>query len=58
MDTDTLPSPLIRQQLRVAAGLTQAEVADAIGAKRKQPAYKLLPRSRLTTFRSYQWPRS
>ncbi|MFI8343973.1 helix-turn-helix transcriptional regulator [Streptomyces sp. NPDC085639] len=34
MDTDTLPSPHVRQQLRLAAGLTQAEVADAIGVQR------------------------
>ncbi|MCT2546237.1 helix-turn-helix domain-containing protein [Streptomyces atratus] len=34
VDDDTLPSPHIRQCLRVTAGLTQAEVADAIGVKR------------------------
>ncbi|WP_079168107.1 helix-turn-helix transcriptional regulator [Streptomyces colonosanans] len=34
VDADTLPSPHVRQQLRVAAGLTQAEVAHAIGVKR------------------------
>lgn len=34
VDADTLPSPRVRQQLRVAAGLTQAEVADAIGVQR------------------------
>ncbi|MEU7649883.1 helix-turn-helix transcriptional regulator [Streptomyces huasconensis] len=34
VDDDTLPSPRVRQQLRVTAGLTQAEVADAIGVKR------------------------
>ncbi|MEV8529278.1 helix-turn-helix domain-containing protein [Streptomyces sp. NPDC052000] len=34
VDADILPSPQVRQQLRVAAGLTQAEVADAIGVKR------------------------
>lgn len=31
---DTLPQPNVRQQLRLAAGLTQAEVADAIGVQR------------------------
>ncbi|UDM05547.1 helix-turn-helix transcriptional regulator [Streptomyces longhuiensis] len=31
---DMLPSPHIRQQLRRAAGLTQQEVADAVGVKR------------------------
>ncbi|MEU5403615.1 helix-turn-helix domain-containing protein [Streptomyces sp. NPDC005963] len=34
VEEDTLPSPQVRQQLRLAAGLTQAEVADAIGVKR------------------------
>ncbi|MFJ8017403.1 helix-turn-helix transcriptional regulator [Streptomyces sp. NPDC096339] len=34
VDADTLPTPRVRQQLRVAAGLTQAEVADAIGVQR------------------------
>ncbi|MFE3430414.1 helix-turn-helix transcriptional regulator [Streptomyces sp. NPDC059171] len=34
VDDDTLPSPRVRQHLRVMAGLTQAEVADAIGVKR------------------------
>ncbi|MEU5499494.1 helix-turn-helix transcriptional regulator [Streptomyces griseofuscus] len=34
VDADTLPSPRVRQQLRVAAGLTQEEVARAIGVKR------------------------
>jgi HTH-type transcriptional regulator/antitoxin MqsA len=34
VDADTLPSPRVRQQLRVSAGLTQAEVAEAIGVKR------------------------
>jgi HTH-type transcriptional regulator/antitoxin MqsA len=34
VDADTLPAPPVRQQLRVAAGLTQAEVADAIGVQR------------------------
>lgn len=29
-----LPTPQVRQQLRLAAGLTQAEVAEAIGVKR------------------------
>ncbi|MFD3781600.1 helix-turn-helix transcriptional regulator [Streptomyces sp. NPDC058612] len=30
----TLPTLRVRQQLRLAAGLTQAEVAEAIGVKR------------------------
>ncbi|MER6058915.1 helix-turn-helix domain-containing protein [Streptomyces albidoflavus] len=34
VDDDTLPAPEVRQRLRVTAGLTQAEVADAIGVKR------------------------
>ncbi|MFJ2170380.1 helix-turn-helix transcriptional regulator [Streptomyces griseofuscus] len=34
VDADILPSPRVRQQLRVAAGLTQEEVAHAIGVKR------------------------
>ncbi|MFF7975825.1 helix-turn-helix domain-containing protein [Streptomyces sp. NPDC007905] len=34
VDAGTLPSPRVRQQLRVAAGLTQAEVAHAIGVQR------------------------
>ncbi|MEU2608858.1 helix-turn-helix transcriptional regulator [Streptomyces albus] len=34
VDADTLPSPRVRQRLRVAAGLTQAEVANAIGVQR------------------------
>ncbi|AXE27923.1 transcriptional regulator (plasmid) [Streptomyces globosus] len=34
VEEDTLPSPRVRQQLRLAAGLTQAEVADAIGVQR------------------------
>ncbi|MET9325107.1 helix-turn-helix domain-containing protein [Streptomyces sp. NPDC003038] len=34
VEEDTLPAPQIRQQLRLAAGLTQAEVADAIGVQR------------------------
>ncbi|WP_432068622.1 helix-turn-helix transcriptional regulator [Streptomyces sp. C10-9-1] len=34
VDANILPSPHVRQQLRVAAGLTQAEVADAIGVQR------------------------
>ncbi|WP_407842104.1 helix-turn-helix domain-containing protein (plasmid) [Streptomyces sp. DSM 116496] len=29
-----LPSPPIRQQLRLAAGLTQTQVADAVGVKK------------------------
>ncbi|MFE3865973.1 helix-turn-helix domain-containing protein [Streptomyces goshikiensis] len=29
-----LPSPLVRQQLRIAAGLTQTQVADAVGVKK------------------------
>lgn len=31
---DVLPSPRVRQKLRLAAGLTQQEVADAVGVKR------------------------
>jgi HTH-type transcriptional regulator/antitoxin MqsA len=31
---DVLPPPHVRQQLRLAAGLTQQEVADAVGVKR------------------------
>ncbi|MFJ3213841.1 helix-turn-helix transcriptional regulator [Streptomyces flaveolus] len=31
---DVLPAPRVRQQLRLAAGLTQQEVADAVGVKR------------------------
>ncbi|WP_316959641.1 helix-turn-helix domain-containing protein [Streptomyces sp. TRM68367] len=34
VDADTLPPPHIRQELRIAANLTQAEVAEAIGVKR------------------------
>ncbi|MFE3584420.1 helix-turn-helix transcriptional regulator [Streptomyces vinaceus] len=34
VEEDTLPTPQVRQQLRLAAGLTQTEVADAIGVKR------------------------
>ncbi|MDV5143195.1 helix-turn-helix transcriptional regulator [Streptomyces sp. SBC-4] len=34
VDADTLPPPHVRQQLRVAANLTQAEIAEAIGVKR------------------------
>ncbi|MEU6680940.1 helix-turn-helix transcriptional regulator [Streptomyces sp. NPDC046925] len=34
VDDATLPPPSVRQQLRIAAGLTQAEVADAIGVQR------------------------
>ncbi|MFK0223285.1 helix-turn-helix transcriptional regulator [Streptomyces vinaceus] len=34
VDEGTLPAPQVRQQLRLAAGLTQAEVADAIGVQR------------------------
>ncbi|MCX5207577.1 helix-turn-helix domain-containing protein [Streptomyces sp. NBC_00237] len=34
VEEDTLPAPQVRQQLRLAAGLTQAEVAEAIGVKR------------------------
>ncbi|WSP96040.1 helix-turn-helix domain-containing protein (plasmid) [Streptomyces sp. NBC_01233] len=34
VDADTLPPPRVRQQLRVAGGLTQAEVAEAIGVQR------------------------
>ncbi|MET8751343.1 helix-turn-helix domain-containing protein [Streptomyces sp. NPDC004667] len=34
VDADTLPPPRIRQQLRIAANLTQAEVAEALGVQR------------------------
>ncbi|MFD8937916.1 helix-turn-helix transcriptional regulator [Streptomyces sp. NPDC059578] len=34
VDADTLPPPRVRQQLRLAAGFTQADVAEAIGVKR------------------------
>ncbi|WP_236246848.1 MULTISPECIES: helix-turn-helix transcriptional regulator [unclassified Streptomyces] len=34
VDADTLPPPRVRQQLRLAGGLTQAEVAEVIGVKR------------------------
>ncbi|WP_251065316.1 helix-turn-helix transcriptional regulator [Streptomyces sp. ISL-44] len=34
VEDDTLPSPRVRQQLRIAAGLTQAEVANAVGVQR------------------------
>ncbi|MFE7045734.1 helix-turn-helix transcriptional regulator [Streptomyces sp. NPDC057592] len=34
LEEGTLPTPRVRQQLRLAAGLTQSEVADAIGVKR------------------------
>lgn len=34
VDRDPLPAPHIRQQLRKAAGLSQAEVAEAVGVKR------------------------
>lgn len=34
VEEDTLPTPQVRQELRLAAGLTQTEVADAIGVKR------------------------
>ncbi|MFB7076485.1 helix-turn-helix domain-containing protein [Streptomyces sp. NPDC056308] len=34
VDEDTLPTPQVRQHLRRAAGLTQTEVANAIGVKR------------------------
>jgi HTH-type transcriptional regulator/antitoxin MqsA len=34
VEEDTLPTPRVRQQLRLAAGLTQTEVAEAIGVKR------------------------
>ncbi|GGU61125.1 hypothetical protein GCM10010274_57420 [Streptomyces lavendofoliae] len=34
VDADTLPPPRVRQQLRLAGGLTQAEVAKAIGVQR------------------------
>ncbi|MFD7095797.1 helix-turn-helix transcriptional regulator [Streptomyces xanthophaeus] len=33
-EDNTLPPLQVRQQLRLAAGLTQAEVAEAIGVKR------------------------
>ncbi|MFE4692108.1 helix-turn-helix transcriptional regulator [Streptomyces sp. NPDC056749] len=33
-EDNTLPTLQVRQQLRLAAGLTQAEVAEAIGVKR------------------------
>ncbi|MFE6911916.1 helix-turn-helix domain-containing protein [Streptomyces erythrochromogenes] len=29
-----LPSPQVRQQLRIAAGLTQTQIADAVGVKK------------------------
>ncbi|MGW5003131.1 helix-turn-helix transcriptional regulator [Streptomyces hydrogenans] len=34
VEEDTLPIPRVRRQLRIAAGLTQTEVAEAIGVKR------------------------
>ncbi|MEU2415145.1 helix-turn-helix transcriptional regulator [Streptomyces sp. NPDC013099] len=34
VEEDTLPTLKVRQQLRLAAGLTQSEVAEAIGVKR------------------------
>ncbi|MFJ3630370.1 helix-turn-helix transcriptional regulator [Streptomyces albidoflavus] len=34
VDADTLPPPRVRQQLRLAGGLTQADVAEAIGVQR------------------------
>lgn len=34
VEEDTLPAPQVRRQLRLAAGLTQSEVAEAIGVKR------------------------
>ncbi|MFG3179970.1 helix-turn-helix transcriptional regulator [[Kitasatospora] papulosa] len=34
VEEDTLPTLKVRQQLRLTAGLTQAEVAEAIGVKR------------------------
>ncbi|MFG3610364.1 helix-turn-helix transcriptional regulator [Streptomyces sp. NPDC047928] len=34
MDADTLPPPRVRQQLRRAGGLTQAELAEALGVQR------------------------
>ncbi|MFG2600703.1 MULTISPECIES: helix-turn-helix transcriptional regulator [unclassified Streptomyces] len=34
VEEDVLPEPAVRQRLRLAAGLTQTEVADAIGVKR------------------------
>ncbi|MFJ4917633.1 helix-turn-helix transcriptional regulator [Streptomyces sp. NPDC088726] len=34
LDDDVLPPPRVRAQLRLAANLTQQEVADAVGVKR------------------------
>ncbi|MFE6270451.1 helix-turn-helix transcriptional regulator [Streptomyces goshikiensis] len=34
VDADTLPPPHIRRQLRIAANLTQEEVAEALGVRR------------------------
>ncbi|MCA1222179.1 helix-turn-helix transcriptional regulator [Streptomyces sp. 8L] len=34
VEEDTLPTLKVRQRLRLAAGLTQTEVAEAIGVKR------------------------
>lgn len=34
VDADTLPPPDIRQKLRIAANLTQSEVAELMGVKR------------------------
>lgn len=34
VDREPLPSPRVRQQLRVAAGLSQADVAEAVGVQR------------------------
>lgn len=34
VEEDTLPTPEVRQRLRLAAGLTQTEVAEAIGVRR------------------------
>ncbi|MFJ3099064.1 helix-turn-helix transcriptional regulator [Streptomyces hydrogenans] len=34
VEEDTLPTLRVRRQLRLAAGLTQAEVAEAVGVKR------------------------
>ncbi|MEU8837435.1 helix-turn-helix domain-containing protein [Streptomyces sp900116325] len=34
VEEDTLPTPQVRQRLRLAVGLTQTEVAEAIGVKR------------------------
>ncbi|MER5501282.1 helix-turn-helix transcriptional regulator [Streptomyces sp. NPDC002561] len=34
VDADTLPPPHIRRQLRIAANLTQEEVAEVIGVRR------------------------